>query len=167
MWIRNTVHKAPSFRTYFDKSKYLVLPFRTCRPLFHSSTGFARKKRQTLTLAMQIHQGYWSSRIFFNWNLPGAEFGSDATPWQQPHPHIDFSNARPGFYTPSNRHWRGFPCNTHTGNQCWVLKHYSGRTKYSACASKLSKLSEEYLCPQKTQKAAVFFIRKIFGWRVN
>jgi hypothetical protein len=44
---------------------------------------------------------------------------------------------------------------------------YSGRTKYSACASKLSKLSGEYLCPQKTQKAAVFFIRKIFGWRVN
>ncbi len=34
---------------------------------------------------------------------------------------------------------------------------YSGRTKYSACASKLSKLSREYLCPQKTQKAAVFF----------
>jgi hypothetical protein len=44
---------------------------------------------------------------------------------------------------------------------------YSGRTKYNACASKLSKLSGEYLCPQKTQKAAVFFIRKIFGWRVN
>jgi hypothetical protein len=44
---------------------------------------------------------------------------------------------------------------------------YSGRTKYSAYASKLSKLSREYLCPQKTQKAAVFFIRKIFGWRVN
>ncbi len=42
---------------------------------------------------------------------------------------------------------------------------YSGRTKYSACASKLSKLSGEYFCPQKTQKAAIFFIRK--GWRVN
>ncbi len=35
---------------------------------------------------------------------------------------------------------------------------YSGRTKYSAFVSKLSKLSEEYLSPQKTQKAAVFFI---------
>jgi hypothetical protein len=38
---------------------------------------------------------------------------------------------------------------------------YSGRTKYSAFVSKLNKLSEEYLSPQKTQKAAVFFIRKI------
>ncbi len=44
---------------------------------------------------------------------------------------------------------------------------YSGRTKYSAFVSKLSKLPGEYLCPQKTQKAAVFFIQKIFGWRVN
>jgi len=35
---------------------------------------------------------------------------------------------------------------------------YSGRTKYSAFVSKLNKLSEEYLSPQKTQKAAVFFI---------
>jgi len=35
---------------------------------------------------------------------------------------------------------------------------YSGRTKYSAFVSKLSKLTEEYLSPQKTQKAAVFFI---------
>jgi hypothetical protein len=38
---------------------------------------------------------------------------------------------------------------------------YSGRTKYSAFVSKLNKLAEEYLSPQKTQKAAVFFIRKI------
>jgi hypothetical protein len=49
----------------------------------------------------------------------------------------------------------------------YLHTNYSGRTKYSACASKLSKLLGEYLCPQKTQKAAVFFIRKIFGWRVN
>ncbi len=35
---------------------------------------------------------------------------------------------------------------------------YSGRTKYSAFVSKLNKLSEEYLSPQKTHKAAVFFI---------
>ncbi len=40
---------------------------------------------------------------------------------------------------------------------------YSGRTKYSAFVSKLSKLSEKYLSLQKTQKAAVFFSRKIFG----
>ncbi len=57
------------------------------------------------------------------------------------------------------------------GTQAWdnfdFLFTYSGRTKYSACASKLSKLSREYLCPQKTQKAAVFFIRKIFGWKVS
>jgi hypothetical protein len=37
---------------------------------------------------------------------------------------------------------------------------YSGRTKYSAFVSKLSKLSGEYLCPQRTQKAAVFFYSK-------
>ncbi len=37
---------------------------------------------------------------------------------------------------------------------------YSGRTKYSAFVSKLNKLSEEYLSPQKTQKAAVFFYSK-------
>ncbi len=43
---------------------------------------------------------------------------------------------------------------------------YSGRTKYSAFVSKLNKLSEEYLSPQKTQKAAVFFIRKILGRRL-
>jgi hypothetical protein len=47
------------------------------------------------------------------------------------------------------------------------IQTYSGRTKYSAFVPKLSKLSGEYLCPQKTQKAAVFFIRKIFGWRVK
>jgi hypothetical protein len=34
-------------------------------------------------------------------------------------------------------------------------------------ASKLSKLSGEYLCPQRTLKTADFFIRKILGWRVN
>ncbi len=38
--------------------------------------------------------------------------------------------------------------------------YYSGRTKYSACASKLSKLSGEYLCPQKTQKAAFFLFER-------
>ncbi len=37
---------------------------------------------------------------------------------------------------------------------------YSGLTKYSPCVSKLRKLSKEYLSPQKTQKAAVFFIKK-------
>ncbi len=37
---------------------------------------------------------------------------------------------------------------------------YSGRTKYSAFVSKLSKLSGEYLCPQKRQKAAGFFYSK-------
>ena len=37
---------------------------------------------------------------------------------------------------------------------------YSGLTKYSPCVSKLKKLSKEYLSPQKTQKAAVFFIQK-------
>jgi hypothetical protein len=41
---------------------------------------------------------------------------------------------------------------------------YSGRTKYSAF---VTKLSEEYLSPQKTQKAAVFIIRKIFGGRMS
>ncbi len=38
--------------------------------------------------------------------------------------------------------------------------NYSGRTKYSAFVSKLNKLSEEYLSPQKTQKAAFFFYSK-------
>ncbi len=37
---------------------------------------------------------------------------------------------------------------------------YSGLTKYSPCVSKVRKLSKEYLSPQKTQKAAVFFIQK-------
>jgi hypothetical protein len=46
------------------------------------------------------------------------------------------------------------------------VKLYSGRTKYSAFVSKLNKLSEEYLSPQKTQKAAVFFIGKILGRRL-
>jgi hypothetical protein len=41
------------------------------------------------------------------------------------------------------------------------------QSTYTAFVSKLSKLSGEYICPQKTQKAAVFFIQKIFGWRVN
>ncbi len=39
---------------------------------------------------------------------------------------------------------------------------YSGRTKYSACVSKLGKLSKQYICPQKTQKAPVFFYLKDF-----
>ncbi len=43
---------------------------------------------------------------------------------------------------------------------------YSGRTKYSVFVSKLNKLSEEYLSPQETQKAAVFFIGKILGSRL-
>ncbi len=37
---------------------------------------------------------------------------------------------------------------------------YSGRTEYSALVSKLNKLSEEYLSPQKTQKAAVFLFER-------
>jgi hypothetical protein len=49
----------------------------------------------------------------------------------------------------------------------WGTNLYSGRTKYSAFVSKLNKLSEEYLSPQKTQKAAVFFIRKILDlWMI-
>ena len=40
---------------------------------------------------------------------------------------------------------------------------YSGRTKYNACVSKLGKLSKQYICPQKTQKAPVFFNLKDFG----
>ncbi len=47
-----------------------------------------------------------------------------------------------------------------------IIGTYSGRTKYSAFVSKLNKLSEEYLSPQKTQKAAVFFIRKILARRL-
>ncbi len=47
-----------------------------------------------------------------------------------------------------------------------MFYNYSGRTKYSAFVSKLNKLSEEYLSPQKTQKAAVFFIGKILGSRL-
>ncbi len=47
-----------------------------------------------------------------------------------------------------------------------IKDSYSGRTKYSAFVLKLNKLSEEYLSPQKTQKAAVFFIRKILGRRM-
>ncbi len=43
---------------------------------------------------------------------------------------------------------------------------YSGRTKYSACVSKFSKLSEEYRSPQKTQRAAVFFIPRILAGRM-
>ncbi len=42
-------------------------------------------------------------------------------------------------------------------------KLYSGRTKYSVLVSKLNKLSEEYLSPEKTQKAAVFFYSKDLG----
>ncbi len=40
---------------------------------------------------------------------------------------------------------------------------YSGRTKYSACASKPIKLAVEYLRTQKTQRSAVFFIRQNLG----
>jgi len=47
-----------------------------------------------------------------------------------------------------------------------ITSPYSGRTKYSAFVSKLNKLSEEYLSPQETQKAAVFFIGKILGSRL-
>ncbi len=47
----------------------------------------------------------------------------------------------------------------------WI-RIYSGRTNYSAFVSKLNKLSEEYLSPQKTQKAAVFLIPKILGGRM-
>jgi hypothetical protein len=43
---------------------------------------------------------------------------------------------------------------------CLVSSNYSGRTKYSACASKLSKLSGEYLCPQKTQKLRFFLLER-------
>jgi hypothetical protein len=43
---------------------------------------------------------------------------------------------------------------------------YSGRTKYSACASKLSKLQAEYLRTQNMQRAAVFFIRQNLGWKM-
>ncbi len=40
---------------------------------------------------------------------------------------------------------------------------YSGRTKYGALLSKLNKLKEKYLSPQKTQKAAGFFYSKDLG----
>ena len=40
---------------------------------------------------------------------------------------------------------------------------YIERTKYSLPVSKLRKLSKEYLSPQKTQKAAVFFYLKELG----
>jgi hypothetical protein len=43
---------------------------------------------------------------------------------------------------------------------------YSGRRKYSACVSKLGKLSGEYIWVQKTQKSPVFFIQKILCWRM-
>jgi hypothetical protein len=42
----------------------------------------------------------------------------------------------------------------------FLVSYYSGRTKYSAFVSKLSKLSDEYLSPQKTQKAAFFLFEK-------
>jgi hypothetical protein len=54
------------------------------------------------------------------------------------------------------------PCN----RILMVLKYYlvltvgAQSTVYSAFVSKLSKLSGEYLCPQKTQKAAFFFYTK-------
>jgi hypothetical protein len=42
-----------------------------------------------------------------------------------------------------------------------------GAQSIARLCQNLVNLSGEYLCPQKTQKAAGFFIRKIFGWRVN
>jgi hypothetical protein len=53
-----------------------------------------------------------------------------------------------------------------TDRRRWGEMVYSGRTMYSAFVSKLNKLSEEYLSPQETQKAAVFFIGKILGSRL-
>ncbi len=44
---------------------------------------------------------------------------------------------------------------------------YSGLTKYSPCVSKVRKLSKEYLSPQKTQKAAVFFTQKNLDLKMN
>ncbi len=44
---------------------------------------------------------------------------------------------------------------------------YSGRTKYSAFVSKLSKLPGEYLCPQKTQKAAVLLHKMSLNWHTK
>ncbi len=40
---------------------------------------------------------------------------------------------------------------------------YSGGTKYSPCVSKLRKLSEEYLSPQKTQRAAFFIFERTWA----
>ncbi len=40
------------------------------------------------------------------------------------------------------------------------------RTKFSPCVSKLNDFSEEYLSPQRTQKAAVYFSRKNLGLRI-
>ncbi len=44
---------------------------------------------------------------------------------------------------------------------------YSRLTKCSPWGSKLRKLSKEYLSPQKTQKAAVFFIQKNLDLKMN
>ncbi len=49
---------------------------------------------------------------------------------------------------------------------CCLIYNYMGRTKYAACASKLHELSGEYLRTQKTQGAAVFFIRKNLGGKM-
>jgi hypothetical protein len=43
---------------------------------------------------------------------------------------------------------------------------YSGRTKYSACESKLLKLLGEYHHTQKMQGAAVFFIQQNLGGKM-
>ncbi len=79
--------------------------------------GFARiKSINTGTGLARIKSINTGFADIFNWNLPGAEFGSNATSRQKTHPDIDFSNAGLGFYTPRHRHWWGFPCNTSTGN---------------------------------------------------
>ncbi len=41
-----------------------------------------------------------------------------------------------------------------------------GAQSIARVRQKLGKLLEKYLCPQNTQKAPVFFIRKILGWRM-
>ncbi len=53
-----------------------------------------------------------------------------------------------------------FMCSPSSVFNCMVDNANSGRTKYSACMSKLCKLSEKYLCQQKTQKAPFFFYLK-------
>jgi hypothetical protein len=43
-----------------------------------------------------------------------------------------------------------------------MYSYYSGRTKYRACASKLSKLSGKYL-PTEDAESCVFFYSKDLG----